>query len=75
MDSQERQILAYLEQGHSIEPFTAIGQFGCYRLSARIYDLRSKGYKITSSMEYYTNQKGERKKYARYWLKETQAEG
>lgn len=44
--SQESQILAYLKTGHVITPMSALREFGCFRLSARIYDLRDAGHDI-----------------------------
>ena len=43
---QNAQILAYLSQGNAITPLAALAKFGCLRLSARIWDLRDKGYDI-----------------------------
>lgn len=33
-------ILAHLKGGHVIDGWTALRKFGCYRLAARIFDLR-----------------------------------
>ena len=59
--SQNDKILAYLKKGRSLTPLTALKQFGCLRLSARIYDLISEGYPIISERV-----KG--KSYSRYFL-------
>lgn len=45
--SQNSAIKKYLETGASITPIEALNQFGCFRLSARIYDLRSSGVPIS----------------------------
>lgn len=71
MESQERQILEYLESGRSITPIDALNLFGCFRLSARIKDLRNRGFDIVTSMETKEMPDGTKKRYARYWLKET----
>ena len=44
--SQLNQIRARLDKGHAITPMDALAMFGCFRLSARIYDLRSEGYPV-----------------------------
>ena len=40
--SQSSDILRYLQEWGSITPMEALDQFGCFRLAARIYDLRKK---------------------------------
>ena len=44
--TQNMAILAYLQKGKSINPMKALKKFGCFRLSARIHDLREMGYNI-----------------------------
>ena len=44
--SQNTQILSYLKQGKKITPIDALNKFGCFRLSARILNLRTEGYNI-----------------------------
>ena len=44
--SQNKQIINYLQKGKSITPIDALNKFGCFRLSARILDLRKRGYPI-----------------------------
>lgn len=46
----------------------AITDIGCYRLAARINDLRADGYKIRTETVKGTNRFGERTKYAKYFL-------
>ena len=41
-DSQCSAILEHLKKGLSITPLEALTKFGCFRLSARIHDLRHK---------------------------------
>lgn len=50
IDSQERQILAYLQSGRTLTPLDALRLFGVFRLGARIFDLKKKGYLINSTM-------------------------
>ena len=44
--SQKRVILQHLKRFVSIDPLTALREYGCYRLSSRISDLRNDGYNI-----------------------------
>ena len=66
--SQKTMILDYLEQNGSITQAEAITALGCYRLGARIWELKERGYKIIRRMEDGTNRFGERTRYARYSL-------
>lgn len=45
---QNKQILEYLQSGKKLTPLEALNLFGCLRLGARIYDLKQKGFNITS---------------------------
>lgn len=45
-ESQEKRILAWLQEGLPLTPLMALNQFYCLRLSGRIYDLRKKGHNI-----------------------------
>ena len=47
--TQAQQILQYMrEHPEGITPITALEEFGCFRLGARIYDLRAEGHQITA---------------------------
>ena len=46
--SQSDEILQYLRQGNRITPSYAINHFRCFRLAARIYDLRRDGVDVRS---------------------------
>lgn len=50
MISQNKAILKRLQSGESITPIDALVSFGCFRLSARIYDLRMQGHEIEMKM-------------------------
>jgi hypothetical protein len=50
MESQNKQIRAYLESGKKLTPIDALYQFGCFRLGARIYDLKRQGVNIETEM-------------------------
>jgi len=45
--TQNKQILHYLKTGKPITPLEALYQFGCLRLSARIFELKENGWPIT----------------------------
>ena len=50
METQKKQILEYLKEGNKLTPILALKRFGCFRLSARIYELRREGYPIKSNL-------------------------
>ena len=57
-------ILAYLNRGHSITAMEALDLFGCFRLAARIGELKEAGHKIAS--EPFVTDSG--KRVSRYWI-------
>ena len=62
IESQANAILRYMqEHKRGITPLDALNLFGCMRLSARIWDLRAKGFRIETKPV-----KG--KQYVRYVL-------
>lgn len=61
-------IIQHLEDRGRITPMEALRKFGCFRLSARIYDLRKMGYDIvTESVTRKSH--GVVKTFARYSLR------
>ena len=46
--SQKKQILSYLKTGKSLTQMEALYKFGCFRLAARICELRDDGWVIKS---------------------------
>ena len=48
--TQNDMILEYLQEGNKLTPIEALGLFGCFRLGARISDLRERGYAIRTKM-------------------------
>lgn len=48
--SHRVQILNFLKANGSITPMQALNTFGCYRLGARILELRGQGYKILTEI-------------------------
>jgi hypothetical protein len=61
--SQERAILAHLKSGKSITPIDALNLYGCFRLGARIKNLREEGHNIITDYE-----ESNGKRYARYYI-------
>jgi hypothetical protein len=47
MDSQNAAILNHLKKVGPITPMEALEKYGCFRLAARIYDLRMLGHDIS----------------------------
>ena len=63
MIRQETWILNHLKTKGSITPIEALEKYQCFRLAARISDLREQGYKIDTEIE----RRGG-KRWARYSL-------
>ncbi len=59
--SQVTQIQKCLDKGWTITQMDAIRMFGCYRLAARVKDLRNKGYPVTTQIIQFNG-----KKFAQY---------
>lgn len=67
--TQKSVILAHLKRFGSIEPLTALREYGCYRLGARIADLRHDGYNIiTETMTSVSRITGRPVNFAKYKL-------
>lgn len=66
--SQNEKIADYLKSGKSITPMIALHKFHCFRLAARISDLRAKGLNIKSSLVDDFNSEGDPVRYSVYWL-------
>jgi len=72
--SDKDRVLTYLEEHGSITPMEALHEFGCYRLGARIWDLRHAGHSISTEMVERRDANGDRERYARYRLTEARQE-
>jgi hypothetical protein len=64
-NTQTKMIAAHLKAGNTITALEALQKLGCFRLAARIADLRKSGMHIVTS---YTDRDG--KRWATYRLKE-----
>jgi hypothetical protein len=62
-ESQNALIKGWLLNGKSITPLDALNMFGCFRLSARIANLRDEGLPIVTDMVTIND-----KRVARYYL-------
>ena len=47
--SQNKQIADYLNKGKKLTPIDALNKFGCFRLAARIAELRNDGMNIVTN--------------------------
>jgi hypothetical protein len=63
MKTQEKQILDYLLSGKKLTPIQALKKFGCFRLGARIWNLKRQGWAIGSRL---IASKG--KRFSQYYL-------
>lgn len=63
MKLQNAQVLKHLEDHKHITPLEALQNYGCFRLAARIYELRAIGHHIITN---HVNTDG--KTYAQYTL-------
>ena len=66
--TQTQKILDYLERGNKITPLEALYQFGCFRLSAVIFNLRQEGFNIITHKK-----KVDEKTFAEYSLQKEQS--
>ena len=68
--TQKDFILAHLKEFGSIEPLTALREYGIFRLASRISDLRKEGYNITKEMQESVSRiTGRTVHFAKYTLK------
>jgi len=66
--TQAQQILEHMENVGPITPLDALRLFGCFRLSARIKDLRDKGHIINTVHKTVTNADGSKSVVGEYHL-------
>ncbi len=65
MEKQSEMILGHMLEGKSITSLDALNNYGCFRLSARIYDLKKEGYPIKDKFI----EVGHQKKHVKvYWM-------
>lgn len=66
--TQCSQILRTLKKGKTLTPLEALREFGCFRLAARIHELKEQGIPIKSALE---TKRG--KRVAVYWIEKAAA--
>ena len=71
LSSQNAMILNFLKSGGSLTPIEALQKFQCFRLAARMNDLRNKGYVIETEILKDVNGKS----YASYSIPKDQQQG
>jgi len=64
MKTQKEQILNLLKRGRKITPLDALKKFGCFRLGARIWELKKEGYEIESQFVYKND-----KRFSQYFMR------
>ena len=69
METQNMMIFDYLSKGKSLTAMDALKMFGCFRLAARIAELKTTGIEIVSSRKQVQNQFGKDVIVAVYTLK------
>lgn len=62
--SQAKAILDYLASGGSLTAIDALTRFGCFRLAARIHELRKAGHAIEEMTKEHNG-----KRYSEYFIK------
>lgn len=62
--SQRERILSHLKSGRTLNPKQAWNLYGCYRLSARIHDLKKAGFDIVTRLVHVDGNK-----YAEYSMR------
>lgn len=67
--TQRENILKYIQEHGSITPMEAWTEFGCYRLSGRIFELRQQGWNINTEQMFSNG-----KVFARYVLEKEDEE-
>ena len=68
-------ILQFMRDYGSITPAQAIEEIGCYRLGARIFDLRKAGHKIKTDAVERKNRYGKTVRFARYSIVKENEDG
>ena len=63
--NKTQKVLLHLKQYGSITSWEAIQEYGATRLSAIIFNLRDKGYKIVSKEETFTDRYGDKSSHLR----------
>lgn len=66
--AQNSEVLAWLRAQRTITPLEALENLGCFRLGARIYDLRQEGHVIDRELIEVRRRDGSKARVAKYRL-------
>lgn len=67
--TKKQKLLKWLHtHKRGIDGQTALREIGLYRLSGEIHELRKAGHDIKTEMMEYTDENGDKVKYARYFI-------
>jgi hypothetical protein len=66
--TQREYILDQLLAGRKITRLDIFNEIWCFKLPARICELRQEGYNIKTKMIHLTNANNQKKCFARYWI-------
>ena len=66
--TQKEMVLKYMKQGYKITALDALRDIGCFRLAARINELRNEGHKIKSKQISRLGRFGNKVRLSLYWL-------
>lgn len=69
METQNKLIAEHLNSGRSLTALEALHRFGCFRLSARIWDLKKRGMAIQRTWKTVKSVSGDDKQIVEYKLK------
>ena len=70
--NQEQKVINYVERFGSITTLDAFRDLAITRLSARIFNIKKLGYKVSSVRETSKNRLGEEVNYNRYFIEKEQ---
>ena len=73
--NQKQKVIRHLVMHGSINPLTALRDYGIMRLAAVVFDLREDGYNITSEMTTSYNRFNEKVNHAIYTVDEQEKVG
>jgi hypothetical protein len=65
--NQGERIKLYLKTGKGLTGLDALRMFGCFRLGARVLELKQEGFEIDSQYVYRTNKFGEKIRVKKYY--------
>ena len=67
---QAYEVYEILKSGRSYSPIEALNELGCFRLAARIHELRREGVEIVTKTEVRIGRGGRKLRFGRYSIKQ-----